>query len=367
MYGTIGRMLKEKGSGRDVAVVGGGIFGCTAAVELARAGFSVTLFEKEDDLFRAASGINQYRTHRGYHYPRSSDTITSCKSGAEAFEERYADAVISHFTHHYAIAKEQSLTNGEQFCRVCNEHDLPYQIVQPEFLNNDMLDVCVVAEENVFDPTILKQLCIKDLTETGVAVKLGTKVTAPDLDSYDFVVLATYAALNELVSELTGAQQEYQYEVCEKILVEIPKELEGVSLVVMDGPFFSFDPYGTSGYAVMGHVEHAIHKRTTGVLPDVPDDILPLLNRGVIESPPVTNAPAFLAAASQFVPALSEARHVGSMFTVRTVLPRVDASDERPTIVRPVTDRVVSVYSGKIVSSVSAAKQLVDLFTKAAE
>ena len=29
----------------------------------------------EDDIMKAASGINQYRIHRGYHYPRSFETI----------------------------------------------------------------------------------------------------------------------------------------------------------------------------------------------------------------------------------------------------------------------------------------------------
>ena len=56
-----------------IAVIGGGIFGVTIASKLAKSN-SVDLYEQENDILKSASGINQYRLHRGYHYPRSSST-----------------------------------------------------------------------------------------------------------------------------------------------------------------------------------------------------------------------------------------------------------------------------------------------------
>ena len=64
-------------SNYKVAVVGGGIFGAAAAIEIATLNVDVTIFEREHDLLQAASGINQYRLHRGYHYPRSTETALS--------------------------------------------------------------------------------------------------------------------------------------------------------------------------------------------------------------------------------------------------------------------------------------------------
>ena len=51
--------------------------------------------------------------------------------------------------------------------------------------------------------------------------------------------------------------------------------------------------------------------------------------------------------------------HVGSMFTIRTVLPKVDATDERPTIIESLDHRVFTIYSGKIGNSVEAARDIV--------
>ena len=67
------------------AVVGAGIYGITAATKLRTAGYIVDLYDSESEILKKASGINQYRIHRGYHYPRSPETIESCKTNEEFF------------------------------------------------------------------------------------------------------------------------------------------------------------------------------------------------------------------------------------------------------------------------------------------
>ena len=69
-----------------IAVVGGGIFGVTAALTLSK-NFDVTLFEKSNEILKAASGSNQYRVHRGYHYPRSKDTVLGIKKSENSFKK----------------------------------------------------------------------------------------------------------------------------------------------------------------------------------------------------------------------------------------------------------------------------------------
>ena len=154
--------------------------------------------------------------------------------------------------------------------------------------------------------------------------------------------------------------------MCEKIVIEIPDELKGISTVVMDGPFMSFDPLGKTGYAVMGHVDHAIHHWNIGEVAEVPDHIKPYLNKGIIPSADFSfsRGNLFLETGSEFMPMLEKSKHIGSMFTIRTVLPRVDASDTRPTIVNLVDQKIITVYSGKIGNSVKAAQDVVSLIKK---
>ena len=60
-----------------IAVVGAGIFGVTIALKLDKF-HDVTLYESSRDIMTAASRTNQLRLHRGYHYPRSPETVDAC-------------------------------------------------------------------------------------------------------------------------------------------------------------------------------------------------------------------------------------------------------------------------------------------------
>ena len=64
---------------KKALVVGAGVFGLTSAIALSHNGYDVIVREKEDDLMKGASSINQYRLHKGYHYPRSIETTQDQK------------------------------------------------------------------------------------------------------------------------------------------------------------------------------------------------------------------------------------------------------------------------------------------------
>ena len=77
-----------------IAVVGGGIFGVTVAWLLAKSNCEVDMYEKESDILLAASGINQYRLHKGYHYPRSKETALLSIEGEKSFQREYSKALL---------------------------------------------------------------------------------------------------------------------------------------------------------------------------------------------------------------------------------------------------------------------------------
>ena len=120
-----------------IAIVGGGIFGITASIILAK-NHQVELFEKNNELLQSASGSNQYRIHRGYHYPRSPDTVKDIIESENSFKEVFSDAMLTNFEHYYCIAKENSLTSAKQFLDFCNKFQLEYthsNFFAPEFIS----------------------------------------------------------------------------------------------------------------------------------------------------------------------------------------------------------------------------------------
>src|SRR5690606_15444813 len=208
-------MKKDNKKNKRIAVVGGGVFGCTAAIKFKEAGYDVDLFEKEDEIFKAASGINQYRFHRGYHYPRSKDTVNTLKLSIPLFKKEYGDCLIDHYDHYYAIAKEDSKITGRQFLDFCDELSLEYKIESPDFLSNDMFDLVVFVEESIIDPIKLKHIILDRIKKTGVNLFLNSYFNSDMIDGYDLVINATYANLNAIFQNKKEFLKEYQFEVCE--------------------------------------------------------------------------------------------------------------------------------------------------------
>lgn len=347
---------------KRIAVIGGGIFGATAAIYAARAGHEVHLFEKESGLLQAASGINQYRLHRGYHYPRSPETALSALKAEKTFREEYGEAVIDGGRHLYGIAREGSLVSAKQFLDFCDVHNLEYKIVDvPDLANPEKVEVVIEGVEARFEPDTLREVVKRKLAESGVQVHLDTAADSSLAEKFDKVIVATYAGTNEVMSLFAEVTKEYQYEVCEKPVVSLPASFGLTDLVILDGPFMCVDPLGTSGLYVLGNVVHAIHATNVGKKADVPAHLRPFLNKGIVQNPPVTRFNEFIEAGIPFIPLLREAKHVGSLFTIRTVLPRMEKTDARPTLVTPVGDKCIQIFSGKVGNCVDAAKEAVNL------
>lgn len=343
---------------KKIAVVGAGAFGCTVAYKLAKLGYHVDLFERNDDIFKEASGINQYRLHRGYHYPRSKETISSCSDSLEEFIKEYGESIVKDTENYYCIAKEKSLTSKEDFLRILKENNLKFSIESLDILNMENIDLCVKVEEQLFDPLILKQICFNRIKETDVNLLLNTAFTHEMENDYEKIIICTYANLNFLPSI---DNRDYQYELCEKPVLKLPDSFKNKSVVIMDGPFMCIDPLGDTGCFVMGNVVYAIHDQTIGKKINVPVEFIEQLNNGIVSNPKITNIDKFVQSASVFFPEIDKAVHVGSMFTIRTVLPKVDKTDERPTLVESINDKYIKVFSGKIVSCVKAADDVCSL------
>ncbi|PIN89498.1 hypothetical protein COU57_05880 [Candidatus Pacearchaeota archaeon CG10_big_fil_rev_8_21_14_0_10_32_14] len=344
-----------------IAIVGAGIFGGTISWLLAKEGYTVDLFDEKNEIMKCASQINQYRLHRGYHYPRSEDTIMECLRGEWEFRSVYGDSVIDDpHEHYYCIAKENSFLSADEIMKVYDRFNLEYEVADCGVASPENIEATLKVRESIFDYEKLKQIILKRINEYKVNLYLERHVEYDDLKNYDLVVIATYALTNNLLKNFPSAQNDYQFELVEKIVLDLPEKYQNKSIVVQDGPFTCIDPLGSSKYVIMGNVTHAIHLRNIGKIPQIPQEYIKLLNNGIISNPPITKINDFMDSAEKYFPGIKKsAIHIGSMYTIRTVLPFREHDDARPTIVRQIDDRTVSVFSGKIPTCITAAKDVV--------
>ena len=332
-------------------VVGGGIFGTTAAVALANDGHQVELHEELEDVMMAASDVNQYRLHKGYHYPRSKETAQECLEGLKTFKRKYERSVVNgDIEHYYAIASEDSKVSEFEYLAFLDDMELPYERVKP--LPNT--DVTIKVKEELFDNYKLYEAVRDKLWSSGVEVLKNKTTTKDDFKGFDVVVIATYSKLNDLLDK----KKRYQYELCEKPVVRLPRKYQGKSIVIMDGPFMCLDPYGDRNH-VLGNVKHAIHTWNEGTEAFWPHRYTKYLNKGVIENPKHTKIDKFIETGKKFFKDFDKLKHIGSMYTIRTVLTNRDHDDARPTLVNHEGGNVYSLFSGKIDTCVDAANELI--------
>lgn len=345
-----------------IAIVGAGIFGCIAALKL-RQRFPrarIHVYDRHPDIFREASGINQYRLHEGYHYPRSPETVEQCLVGIESFLTEYHNCTVTNVDSQYCIAKENSLISGVDYLRFLTDHKLPYYEPRKQnsnCLNYDNIDTAIWVNEQLLDIVKFKFTISEQLRRNKIAVILNTEFDYSMSTYYKYVINCTYSNLNSLLDE--NDRINYQFELCEKPVIELPVQFKKKSFVVLDGPFMCIDPLGDTQLHVMGHVKHAIHHTNVGKFPEIPEEFEPLMNIG-ITVPKITNFSKFCLDGQRFFNNFNP-KHIGSMYTIRTVLPNREEDDARPSYVTRHNEKLYSIFSGKISTAVEIANQLIKM------
>ena len=113
-----------------------------------------------------------------------------------------------------------------------------------------------------------------------------------------------------------------------------------------------------SGYFIIGDVVNTVLETSIGKIPEFDIKFNKILNQGIIKNPPITNYKKFIESGSRFMPQLKNAKYVGSSFCIKTVLPNVEKTDSRPTLVEKIDEKTISVFSGKIPTCVETAEEI---------
>jgi hypothetical protein len=331
-----------------IAIAGAGIYGATAAIRLAEQGHHVTLFDPLG-IMQAASAINQYRVHSGYHYPRSPETIHETLEAREEFIQEFAPAIVRNSRHYYAIPREGSRTPPDEYENIMRSHGLALRPCRPDWMSFDFIARCYEVDENIYDPDALRAVIESRIKR--LEIKFEQRSFSGEMrPAYDFVIWATYGL---------GPSREIfkvaKYQVAEKILIELPPQLHGIALVIIDGPFTAFDPYGSSTRSLFGSAKHTNHWTTADPHEPVPARYAELLNRAEFMPFADTRFTAMRADCCLAAPAAKDAKYVGSRFTMRVVEDNPQ-EDRRILYVQDGRPGEMHIFSGKVVSAVKAAR-----------
>lgn len=331
-----------------IAIAGAGIYGAAAAIRLAEHGHTVSLFDPLG-IMQAASAINQYRVHSGYHYPRSPETIRETLEARREFIEAFAPAIVRNSRHYYAIPREGSRTAPDEYENVMRSHGLALRACRPDWMNFDFIDRCYEVDENIYDPDALRAVIESRIKALGIKFERSS-FSGDARPGYDFVIWATYG-----LGPSRDVFKVAKYQVAEKILIELPAQLQNIALVVVDGPFTAFDPYGSSERSLFGSAKHTNHWTTTDPEEPAPARYSELLNRAEFTAFADTRFSAMRADCCLAVPAAKDAKYLGSRFTMRVVEDN-PKEDRRILYVQDGLPGEIHIFSGKVVSAVKAAR-----------
>lgn len=331
-----------------IAVAGAGIYGTNIAIRLAEEGHQVRLFDPLG-IMAAASAINQFRVHSGYHYPRSPETIDETLEVRAEFLRAYQAAIVQNTQHYYAIPKEGSQTPPDLFESVMSQHGVPFHSCRPEWMNFDFIGKCYAVDEHLYDPNILRNVIMERIRSLGIPFekRAFSRSMHP---GYDFVVYATYG-----LGPSRGILKSAKYQVAEKILIELPPLLREISLVIVDGPFTAFDPYGASGHSQFGSAKHTNHWTTIDAEEPIPEPYSSLLNGPHFQRVDFTRFEQMRRDSALAVPASEEAVYLGSRFTLR-VVENNPKEDRRIIHMVEREPREIHIFSGKVVGALKATR-----------
>jgi hypothetical protein len=144
------------------------------------------------------------------------------------------------------------------------------------------------------------------------------------------------------------------------MLIELPPKLQGIALVVVDGPFTSCDPYGSASRSLFGSAKNTNHWTTTSAGEPIPEPYAGILNPPDFQARPFTRFETMRADCRLRVPAAKDAVYIGSRFPMRVVEDN-PGRDRRILNVREGAPGEIHILSGKVLGAVKAARLVCEM------
>lgn len=360
----------------DKIIIGAGLYGFYAALFSARKGERVLVLEYDEMPFSRATYVNQARVHYGYHYPRSLSTSTKSAGYFKRFNEEYKFCIHSDFRKVYATSAKFSWTNAEQFSKFCRASHIRCDKIDPlTYFQSGACDGAFGAEECTYDAVLLREYFLTEIAKySGIECRYGVRIQTINKNSTEksfeivlasgetvktgFLLNASYASVNQVISQLGFEPFPIKYELCEIIVCQVDEGLKNVGITVMDGPFFSIMPFGKTGFHSLTSVTFTPHVTCYEALPnfscqkndDVECSTQQLGNCNNCPRKPHTAWAYMSTLAKKYLRSDIDIQYVESLFSVKPILKASEIDDSRPTIIRTFSENptFMSVLSGKI-------------------
>jgi len=333
---------------KNILVIGAGLFGCSIAIELKKAGMNVTLLEKESDIFMGASKGNHNRIHFGFHYPRSIETARESLDGLVLFLMRFKDAIVSDFPNYYFIEKN-SRVSSDEYLSFCDEVGITYDMEWPNhnIINEEHIDTSLRVLEPVFDYEVVKDNMMFQLLKYDIDLRLNCEFDKTMSLDYDYVINSAYGDINQINNILDVPKIDVKLQ--DVIIPIFEMSHEPIGLTIMDGPFCSIMPKGfNKDNFLLYHVDHSVASETF-------DDNLDR-NFNIEEQVDEIYNESF-----KYYPFLKEVKRIGHWRSLRP-LP-INYNDERLSEIfyDKSNPKFISVLSGKVSSCWLTALKVKDL------
>jgi glycine/D-amino acid oxidase-like deaminating enzyme len=256
-----------------------------------------------------------------------------------------------------------------RYLAACESGGLAFTACEPPqgVVHPGRVSLCVRTDEGVYDVGRLRDLVSRKLVSTpGLELRPGTSVAGAEhgpsgekvlstdgadgvrRESFDYVVNATYGGFNRLATWLELAIEPLRFDLCEMLSLRLPAPR--LSVTVLDGPFTSLIGIGGHRF-LLSHIHDSVGRS------EVTCDGLPPA-WSTREAPPRSNRDNLLRRARHYLPVLTEARDIESRWVLRAVLADGPDPDARPTSIRDHGFGCWSILGGKMVTSVSNARQI---------
>jgi glycine/D-amino acid oxidase-like deaminating enzyme len=351
-----------------IAIIGAGIFGSEAAIQLAKHGHKVELFEKNDNILSGATSNSTNRLHVGLHYPRDLETALQSKNGFLEFETRFPSAIRGNFNNYYALSRQNSRISLKEYLAAAERAQIEIIAVdkldlREKGFNTSEIESAWICNEKVIDMASLRKCLLLDIDECNITLNLKTEIKSIEsnpkgwilnsnegyLETFDVLVRATYGS--DQITGLPTSRVDQVKEFHKTLVLEVLTSGPSLGMTVVDGDFFTMLPNGFAD-------THLIYGPTASVLA-----------RHVGENPPsswnkisedvVTDATANLIRRMQhWAPGIEVKAIQGVKLAIRTIQANVSSTDRRLSEIRNPRKNYYELSAGKIDHAVTMAKNL---------